>query len=265
MTIRSTLVAGAALMALAAASPAAAVEFLFDLGVSPSQTGSSFSWTDDGVTVTGTGYTYAGSVAAFQTFLATSPTEAALNALLTATQVRAVGDGIGVCSEGNGGECPHVDTGGTNEVIKFNISPAGTGYELTSAIFSQVNTRNPDDTLQVFGVTTGGVVNYLGYGGSFGGGFTFNAAPGFNNSAPTITALTGDNRQVTFDLTGMYRTYYFSTNGEDQGLRVASLTLNDGLAVPEPATWTMMILGFGGVGALIRRRRSTPALVRVTA
>lgn len=29
-------------------------------------------------------------------------------------------------------------------------------------------------------------------------------------------------------------------------------------AVPEPATWAMMILGFGGMGALLRHRRSSP-------
>lgn len=29
-----------------------------------------------------------------------------------------------------------------------------------------------------------------------------------------------------------------------------------GGGVPEPATWAMMIMGFGGVGALMRRRRS---------
>ena len=29
-----------------------------------------------------------------------------------------------------------------------------------------------------------------------------------------------------------------------------------GAAVPEPAAWAMMILGFGGVGALLRRHRS---------
>lgn len=29
-------------------------------------------------------------------------------------------------------------------------------------------------------------------------------------------------------------------------------------AVPEPATWAMMILGFGGVGALLRYRRRSP-------
>ena len=32
-----------------------------------------------------------------------------------------------------------------------------------------------------------------------------------------------------------------------------------GGAVPEPATWAMMIMGFGGIGSLIRRRRSTVA------
>jgi hypothetical protein len=31
------------------------------------------------------------------------------------------------------------------------------------------------------------------------------------------------------------------------------------VGVPEPAAWTMMILGFGGVGAMLRRRRSRPA------
>ena len=31
------------------------------------------------------------------------------------------------------------------------------------------------------------------------------------------------------------------------------------IAVPEPATWAMMITGFGGVGALLRRRRTMAA------
>jgi hypothetical protein len=33
-----------------------------------------------------------------------------------------------------------------------------------------------------------------------------------------------------------------------------------GTAVPEPATWAMMILGFGTVGYLIRRRRVSAAI-----
>lgn len=37
-------------------------------------------------------------------------------------------------------------------------------------------------------------------------------------------------------------------------------TLAANLGVPEPATWALMILGFGGVGALLRRRRGVPTL-----
>jgi len=33
-----------------------------------------------------------------------------------------------------------------------------------------------------------------------------------------------------------------------------------GNVIPEPATWAMMILGFGGVGSLMRRRRTAPAV-----
>jgi hypothetical protein len=36
---------------------------------------------------------------------------------------------------------------------------------------------------------------------------------------------------------------------------VMSYTLFNPAAVPEPTTWAMMIIGFGGVGALMRRRR----------
>ena len=31
------------------------------------------------------------------------------------------------------------------------------------------------------------------------------------------------------------------------------------MAVPEPATWAMMIIGFGAVGSMIRRRRAVVA------
>ncbi|HEX2815867.1 MAG TPA: PEPxxWA-CTERM sorting domain-containing protein [Phenylobacterium sp.] len=34
----------------------------------------------------------------------------------------------------------------------------------------------------------------------------------------------------------------------------------DGVAVPEPATWAMMLAGFGGLGAMMRRRRARTAL-----
>jgi hypothetical protein len=33
-----------------------------------------------------------------------------------------------------------------------------------------------------------------------------------------------------------------------------------GFAVPEPATWAMMLIGFFGLGAALRRRRAAGAL-----
>jgi opacity protein-like surface antigen len=51
-------------------------------------------------------------------------------------------------------------------------------------------------------------------------------------------------------------------NGWSGGNGSYSGTLTFGSAVPEPATWAMMIIGFTGAGVAIRRRRSdaTPAL-----
>lgn len=44
-----------------------------------------------------------------------------------------------------------------------------------------------------------------------------------------------------------------------QGFSNAAL-YSTGAAVPEPATWALMLLGFGGIGAVLRRRRLGPAL-----
>lgn len=41
------------------------------------------------------------------------------------------------------------------------------------------------------------------------------------------------------------------------GFKLASITVN--AAVPEPSTWAMMLLGFGAIGLVARRRRTLPA------
>lgn len=50
-------------------------------------------------------------------------------------------------------------------------------------------------------------------------------------------------------------------NADDGDPTLASKLLVDNVtaAVPEPSTWAMMLLGFGGLGALLRRRRSVLA------
>lgn len=54
----------------------------------------------------------------------------------------------------------------------------------------------------------------------------------------------------------------FNVGGEMLGLQSTSLTQTSAAAsaVPEPATWGMMLIGFGAIGASLRGRRSNAAL-----
>lgn len=62
--------------------------------------------------------------------------------------------------------------------------------------------------------------------------------------------------ELDFKATGASATITFSTvglnaNGYDVGLDNVSLSAISG-GVPEPATWAMMLVGFGGLGAVLR-------------
>jgi hypothetical protein len=72
----------------------------------------------------------------------------------------------------------------------------------------------------------------------------------------------GTNEATNLALTGGFRYYDFvSTSQSDgQNFLITSLTVTP---VPEPAGWALMILGFGGIGAAIRRRRSMASAVTV--
>jgi hypothetical protein len=92
---------------------------------------------------------------------------------------------------------------------------------------------------------TGGVI------ASFTGNNFADPANGGQNSPLT-------NRRAYFDLTGADRELgalrFISTS---YAFETDTFAFN---VVPEPATWALMILGFGGVGAMVRhRRRQGPA------
>ena len=65
--------------------------------------------------------------------------------------------------------------------------------------------------------------------------------------------------QVKWDLPtgfGLTSMTFNQIHGTD-GAILAGVTLG----VPEPSTWAMMLLGFGGLGALLRRRRAAPLAI----
>lgn len=122
----------------------------------------------------------------------------------------------------------------------------------------------PDSSKFTF---TGNTISYnIPYGGKFA-----DAGPGgFNGfllqftGVPTITGVTNDASSqlnpVALTFAGNWVKINF--NGLTRGSPTTSIfdvTLATAPGVPEPATWTMLLLGFGGLGAALRRSRRLAA------
>lgn len=105
---------------------------------------------------------------------------------------------------------------------------------------------NPDgapDTKTISTVTTGGASNL----------FTF-STPG-----NTRTDMGWTPYSFTFKASGPSTTLTFAS--QDPGAYGAALDAVSVSAVPEPASWALMIMGFGLAGGALRRRRSAVAAV----
>ena len=82
----------------------------------------------------------------------------------------------------------------------------------------------------------------------------------------TVTHSTGDSTNLdwrigggTFTATGAFATLNFTnlTGGVNEGIFLDAVSLT---AVPEPATWAMMLVGFGVIGFAMRRGKQAPGL-----
>lgn len=110
-----------------------------------------------------------------------------------------------------------------------------------------------------------------------GGTFTsaefnlFNALSGTSSVTITVNGTTGATR--TFDLSNGENFFGFQATGGDTISSISFDTNGSGVAdlrqvrlggitgaVPEPATWAMMLLGFGAIGFASRRQRKLQAL-----
>lgn len=175
-----------------------------------------------------------------------------LSQTTTGARIQASMPGIGV--EG-GASGPQLDTnqGAAREGILFSSTK---NFSINGFKLSFVD---GDDTLQIYGVNANGSLVSLGFNGVIRTGLA-GAAP----SPVVTTANSGTVGLMLADPTFAFRRYLFTTMvGGDvqfmgtagQGYRIDSITG----AVPEPATWAMMITGFGLVGAAGRRQRKARA------
>jgi hypothetical protein len=120
-----------------------------------------------------------------------------------------------------------------------------TGYNNVSAIInSTFNTSNPATNLNFTSVVFNNTVSNIG----------FNIANGvFDQASRELIPLIAN------------ATNTITINGTSAGDASYSGTLSFGMssAVPEPATWALMLLGFGAVGFSMRRQRAGGNLLQV--
>jgi hypothetical protein len=166
-----------------------------------------------------------------------------------------------------------VDGGASGPQIDTNQAGRREGILLSSNIAVSLRALklsfiDSDDTLQVYGVNGSQLVS-LGYPGVVRAGLTGpNAGLSLLNGQATGPAFAGANSGTQtlnlVDPTARFSGFFFTTREPGnlsylgtlgQGYRIDSLTLG----VPEPASWAMLIAGFGLVGAASRRRRAVVA------
>jgi hypothetical protein len=86
--------------------------------------------------------------------------------------------------------------------------------------------------------------SYVDAGGEHTGVFKLDQTPGLQT--------------FTVNLKGVSSFKLYTGGSGDTGVQIDNVRFDESLVtgVPEPASWAMMLLGFGGLGALLRQRRS---------
>jgi hypothetical protein len=130
----------------------------------------------------------------------------------------------------------------------------GSGVFTTSDVATQVGGQTAFAITGITGTVNGS--NIVAPTGSYGNYFTTGPAFLDGTGLRFFTAAGTDVRVFFQDTVSQYRVNTFSPGAT--GFVTATSSALAG-AVPEPATWAMMLVGFGGLGAMLRRRRPTLA------
>jgi hypothetical protein len=134
--------------------------------------------------------------------------------------------------------------GGLSPLLAASLTVFGTTYDLSGAEFTY--DRNP-----------------LGGGFQFSaGGITFSSTS-FDFSAPGHSLLLSDALSgPTIGCCTSLSVGSMSGTGYNTFIQQAAFGPDpQGVPIPEPATWAMLIAGLGGIGAMLRRRRAQLAIV----
>ena len=186
-------------------------------------------------------------------FTAAPSTLTNISQLATPRTIDRIAASIGVV----GGANTQLDTNATSGQPRaaFVI----TSDRLLSLTGIELSVVDLNDTVQIYGVGAGGALVSLDFDGTLAGGLNGMASV---VATGTITATSGGTVAATFNTPlARFSQYVFTTrargdvlfNGDTgQGYRLDTISA---AVVPEPASWAMLVAGFGLVGAVQRRRR----------
>lgn len=167
--------------------------------------------------------------------------------------------------------------------VNITTSPAvytanmGSTFEVlgTGAFASATGLTGVQNGALSFSTTVGATINqtvsnFFTFADGLGGAFnftplsvttrTFNVTPGVSSSISLLLLGNTVNSVRAFDPTPTSLTLSFNSTGASAFSTSSTLSIPpEGAigAVPEPATWAMMVLGFGAVGYALRRRKVT--------
>ena len=139
--------------------------------------------------------------------------------------------------------------GATQSTITWGQDQTNSGAFSGSLDFS--NNLSGLYSIIVSSSTPGAVIDSLSLAGILGTSGSFSTT-GSTNSLSLLVPFTGS---------GDYRVSFGGTAPADGAAVTGNLTFQV-VAVPEPATWAMMLLGFAGIGFAMRRR-PRPAMVQI--
>ncbi len=144
-----------------------------------------------------------------------------------------------------------IQTVGTTTTINFGQNPASSPSFTSSFSFS-------NDIVGLYTIVVGSSDPGITFtsGTLTGAGGSFNLAPASVGSFSLLTL------GATTLASGMYTLTFAGTNPVPGGSYDGTLMINQVSGVPEPGTWGMMLLGFGAMGLVVRRRRH-PALAQI--
>ncbi len=144
------------------------------------------------------------------------------------------------------------------DLVTFSLQAAGNPASASSDIFGFGVSFNTNLVVRDVTLTNRSGTSIVGPGNffssGFGGGESLAGTDPFFTYAFSFTAVDGGFVRPVFGIPGL-----FVGTDDDVGPIIDNLSLSISSAVPEPATWAMMILGFGFAGFAMRRRQAARA------